>query len=162
MASKIVHTCTAPDGTVFKRVSASGRKYTHAIIGQRESGEWFGRSWHSRRDLAQRELPVGNYRVVDARAEEKAVSEKPEVEFPAIEFERDGIVFKIVDDHRFAAQATYRGHTIELNKRFATFTGSTWPGPNRWEGAEYVKSGNLESRIKALKAIVDKREEAGL
>lgn len=55
MSTKIVHTCKAPDGTEFKRVSASGRKYTHAVVVQnKETNQWACSCWNSRRDLAQR------------------------------------------------------------------------------------------------------------
>lgn len=157
MSTKIVNTCTAPDGTEFKRTSSSGRKYSHAVIGQSSNGSWHATTWHSRYDLALKAITINNGKVVPVTALEKEVKDKPSVRLPKGEFEREGIVFKPHTDH--SARAEYKGYRLEVCHIDRTFRGQAIKidenGHDDWRFTKYAENGGLDSRVKKLKELVD-------
>jgi hypothetical protein len=154
MSTKIIHTCKAPDGTEFTRTSASGRKYTHAVIVHGTNG-YYVQCWNSRKDLAERERSriSSPASVVAVIADERAVKEKPVVEFPSDEFELEG--FKFAPDKKYPTSRVAEfgeGWKVEVWKSGHSGFKARAIFRENWNTAVYTKGvGKLETTIRNIK-----------
>jgi hypothetical protein len=161
MTTKTINTATAPDGATFTRTSSSGRAYSHTVLYRRDNG-WHASTWHSRRDLAERERSrtgwhesVREILVVPVTATEKAVKAKPMVHVPPAPFEIGGLTF-LPKAH--GVWATYRNFMIELWSTGTAFVAWATFDPSRQQiGVKrlYTAKGGLETRVTAIKAMID-------
>lgn len=168
MGSLTINTCTAPDGTKFKRTSSSGRAYSHAVLGC-SGGSWDAVCWNSRFDLSQREASVrGSFydqvAIVPVTVEEKQTKAKPRVDWPATPtFEMNGLTFTVEAIH-YRAVSGYGGYRLHIYKNDSSFHGHAEripaPGEKPWLGRNvYATNGGLQSRVTALMNEIDRRNE---
>lgn len=162
MTTKTINTAHLPDGTTATRTSSSGRSYSFAVAYRREDG-WHASTWHSRLDLAERERSrtgwsgkVLSTTVVTVTATEKAVKAKPMVHVPPAPFEIGGLTF--LNQKMQGVWAAYRGFTIELWSTGTAFV--AWATADVGGKRLYTAKGGLETRVTAIKALVDAAADA--
>lgn len=162
MKSKTIFTATAPDGTVFKRTSTSGAKYTFAVIGFNKSANtYFVQCWNSRRDLAERERSrmSSSASVVPVTAEVREVKERPDAEWPsAVRFTAAGIEFVRTNN---GFEGRYKGLTIELFTTGRQFKALAYAPDDQWKSRVYSDGGSpkIESVIEKIIAKIEANGE---
>jgi hypothetical protein len=140
--------------------------YTHAIwVKGNKNGVWCCEAYTSRPDLAQARASefrrcswVAEVAIVPVTCEFKTVKPKPDVTYPGEHFEVEGVQF--APDRQYGRAGNYQGWVILLTCTGRVFRCVATDAARTWNVRIYVGNGGLESRVRAMKAEIDKRRLA--